>query len=189
MKPSRSDREPDRNFRWPVFGLLVFAAVATACGRSSEEESRPLRKPLPAPQLMALPDSAFKVTWGLVKQPDRLKAGETARFEVTFTNASDQVWPDVPRAADPATGAGAVRLSYRVRRPQDGSVTRNYLNRADLSAPLSPGAVTTLPFDVELPGEPGTYEVQFDLVQEQVAWFETKGADTNFIQIVVARPN
>lgn len=167
---------------------LVALFVLASCGKRESTEPRMLRKPLPTPGITGLPDSGFQVAWVSVKHPDRLVAGTTVPFEVSFRNTSDQVWPDVPTSADPATGGGSVRLSYRIRRAGGGDVVREYLNRADMNGPLNPGGTATLHFDVELPGKPGRYEVQFDLVQEFVAWFEAKGAAPNITEIEVVAP-
>lgn len=169
-------------------GALVALGLLAGCGRREAAENRALRESLPMPATTGLPDSGFQVAWVAVKHPDLLVAGGTVPFEVSFTNTSDQVWPDVPTSADSKTGAGSVRLSYRIRKAGTGEVFRDYLNRADLKNPLNPGGTATLPLDVELPKEPGRYEIQFDLVQEFVAWFEAKGAAPNITEMEVVAP-
>jgi hypothetical protein len=186
---SQSGRVVTENRR-VAFSLaaLVALGILAGCGRREAAGTRELQKPLPMPATAGLPDSGFQVAWVAVKHPDLLVAGGTAPFEVSFTNTSDKVWPDVPTSADPKTGAGSVRLSYRIRKAGTGEVLREYLNRADLKSPLNPGATATLSVDVELPKEPGRYEIQFDLVQEFVAWFESKGAAPSVTDIEVVAP-
>lgn len=167
------------------FGTLVALGLLAGCGRRDAAETRAIQTALPMPAIQGLPESGFQVAWGTVKHPGQLVAGKTVRFEVSFTNTSDQVWPDPPTSADPTTGGGAVRLSYRIRKASTGDVVRDYLHRSDLNGPLSPSATAVFPLDIELPREPGRYEVQFDLVQEFVAWFEDKGAARNVSQIEV----
>jgi len=42
--------------------------------------------------------------------------------------------------------------------------------------PLAPGASTALAVQVTAPAQPGDYQLQLDLCQELVSWFEAKGA-------------
>lgn len=44
--------------------------------------------------------------------------------------------------------------------------------RTDLPRPLAPGAARTVELDVELPAEPGAYELGVTFVQEAFAWFD-----------------
>ena len=167
------------------FGALVALGLFAGCGRRDAAKTRSIQTPLPMPAIKGLPQSGFQVAWGAVKHPGQLVAGKTVAFEVSFTNTGDQVWPDVPTSADPTTGGGAVRLSYRILKAGTGEVVRDYGERFDLKGPLSPSATAVLPLDVKLPRKPGRYEVQFDLVQEFVAWFEGKGAARNVSEILV----
>lgn len=141
----------------------------------------------PAP--VPLPDSAFKVAWQRVvwRKMDwpamrwvatgvleGLHPRERVLALVTLRNAGDRAWPDAA-AADPArSGIYAVRLAYRWRR---ASGWRPYEERADLREPLAAGQAAAVWIPVIAPPEPGYYQLQFDLVQERIAWFADKGAD------------
>jgi hypothetical protein len=132
------------------------------------------------PPRAPLPPSAFRVEWlGMTWFPrdtprPALRARMQARVLVRFRNTSDQSWPDAV-AADPArSGHHAVRLAYRWR--QRAAVPPPYGSRSDLREPLPPGGVTGLRMVVVAPPTPGDYVLQFDLVQEDVAWFEDRGA-------------
>ncbi len=140
--------------------------------------------PAPAP----LPDSAFRVewqrvVWGKMGWPyghwvatgilEGLQPRERVLALVTLRNAGDHTWPDAA-AADPArSGIYAVRLAYRWRRPAGWG---SYEERADLREPLAAGQAATIWIPVIAPAEPGDYQLQFDLVQERIAWFADKGA-------------
>ncbi len=154
---------------------LALLALATACEHDTEQGAEP------AP----LPDSAFKVEWGAATIPPSLKPGEKVVVSVTFKNASTQTWPDSKTAGGKPPGSGAVRLSYRWWPPSSPLATP-YTVRADLTTPLKPGASATLPIAVIAPNAPGDYRLQFDLVDELVAWFEEKGA-SKLIEPVAVR--
>lgn len=152
--------------------------------------------PEPAP----LPDSAFRVTWQRVVWRkmdwpamrwvatgvlDGLHPRERVLALVTLRNAGDRVWPDAA-AADPArSGIYAVRLAYRWRR---ASVWGPYEERADLREPLAAGQAAAVWIPVIAPPEPGAYLLQFDLVQEGIAWFADKGADRLLLPARVNAP-
>ena len=73
-------------------------------------------------------------------------------------------------------GRNAVRLAYRWKDPTGKKVLRDYDNRTDLPKPLPAGESLSLTVDVKTPAEKGRALLQVDLVQEGVAWFESKGA-------------
>lgn len=152
--------------------------------------------PAPAP----LPDSAFRVewqrvVWGKMGWPygqwvatgilEGLHPRERVLALVTLRNAGDRAWPDAA-AADPArSGIYAVRLAYRWRRAADWG---SYQERADLREPLAPGQAATIWIPVIAPAEPGDYQLEFDLVQERIAWFADKGADRLLLPARVEPP-
>jgi hypothetical protein len=108
---------------------------------------------------------------------------------VLVTNAGDAVWPS-PRLADGRIlAAGAVRLGYRWWKASDH--TKPYIDypptRADLPAPVAPWQTALLAVEVVAPSEAADYELQLDLVQEVVAWFETKGAPRLLVPVRVTR--
>ena len=61
----------------------------------------------------------------------------------------------------------------------------SYDARADLRQPLRPGDSATLSIPVRAPKKPGEYQLQFDLVQELVSWFEEKGAPPLRVPVTV----
>lgn len=131
-----------------------------------------------APRVQPLPPEAFRVEWGVPSVPPVLKAGETRDVTVTFRNASPAVWPD-PRStggASAGSGVGAVRLAYRWWSADAPIPVVDYADRTDLSRPLRPGESATLAVKLAVPRTPGDYELQFDLCQELVAWFEPRRA-------------
>ncbi|HEY6324109.1 MAG TPA: hypothetical protein VJA16_21410 [Thermoanaerobaculia bacterium] len=153
------------------------------------------------PEPVPLPDSAFKVAWQRVvwRKMDwpamrwvatgvleGLHPRERVLALVTLRNAGDRAWPDAA-AADPArSGIYAVRLAYRWRRAASG--WGPYEKRADLREPLAAGDAAVIWIPVIAPPEPGDYLLQFDLVQERIAWFADKGADQLLLPARVKPP-
>lgn len=130
-------------------------------------------------------DSAFQVGWLSADVPAQMKPGEVVNVKVKVRNISDQVWPD-PKTAEPsATGAYAVRLAWRWRTSDEMTTGEGTTNRTDLTEPLGPGREATLAIDVTAPKQPGEYKLQFDLVQEMVAFFEDRGAKVEVVPVNV----
>ncbi len=143
-------------------------------GQSSRRSALPTSRGASA-VLNPLPDTAFKVEWGKAIVPRTMRPGERVLVSLEVRNASPVAWPDAKTAAYQPPGAGAVRLSYRWWAP-GSAVPTAYGARADLPAPLPPGASAMLSILVTAPDKPGDYRLQLDLVDELVAWFEEKGA-------------
>ncbi|HXU29047.1 MAG TPA: hypothetical protein VN851_00585 [Thermoanaerobaculia bacterium] len=171
----------DTNRRTPPsaawLGAALLGALLTiglgACNSTSTPSGSPLA------------DSAFQVEWLSAEVPAQMKPNEVATVKVKFRNISDQVWPD-PKTAEPAaSGAYAVRLAWRWRTSEDMTTGEGTGVRADLVEPLGPGRETTLSIDVTAPKQPGQYRLQFDLVQELVAFFEDRGAKLEIVPVSV----
>jgi len=161
---------------------------------------RARRSPGRPPAPVRLPDSAFRVEWQRVAWRkmnwlymrwvstgilEHLHPGERVLALVTLRNAGDRAWPDAA-AADPArSGSYAVRLAYRWRH---AAASGSYEARADLREPLAAGQAAAVWIPVIAPAEPGDYRLQFDLVQENIAWFEDKGAQRLFLPARVTPP-
>ncbi len=152
------------------------------------------------PEPVPLPDSAFKgawqrVVWRKMDWPymrwvatgvlEGLHPRERVLALVTLRNAGDRAWPDAA-AADPArSGIYAVRLAYRWRRATGWGT---YEERADLREPLAAGQAAAIWIPVIAPAELGDYQLEFDLVQERIAWFADKGADRLLLPARVKPP-
>ena len=93
----------------------------------------------------------------------RFTAGEVRPVEVEVENLGSESWPWGAAAEPP------VFLSYHWRR--DGRELRLGGLRAPLPHPLGPGEATLVAAPVEVPAEPGRYELAVDLVRENVRWF------------------
>jgi hypothetical protein len=171
--------------RWAPIAALLLLSLA-ACGKSAEKTDAATAAPAPAQVVLRpLPETGYKVEWGKVEVPTPMAAGKKAPIQVTLRNAGDQVWPN-RATGDPAqTGANAVRLAWRLlpAGPADGDGYAQ--QRVDLPQPLAPGQSVTLTVEIKAPDQPGDHEIQLDLVQELVSWFERRGAAKQIVKIKV----
>lgn len=162
--------------------LTTFLALAFS-GASCD---RPAAAPAAAPRTVEakpLPDASFRVEWTPVDVPTTMEPGELARIPVTFKNAGTDSWP-----ASGDSRELVVRLSHRWWRGSDGELASDYSGRVDMLAPLVPGQSATLVDAVRAPLEPGDYLLQFDLVQEGVAWFADRGAARKLVLVKIQQP-
>jgi hypothetical protein len=116
-----------------------------------------------------IPESpaAGDVAWLSIDGPHDLAAGRAASYRVIFENRGKQ-----PLSSN-------VHLSYHWRRP-DGSTARADGERTLLPAPADtwwkePWRRVTLDARVTADVPPGPYDLVFDLVDENVSWFEGYG--------------
>jgi hypothetical protein len=148
-------------------GLLVYFGAQKA-------DARPKPEALPA-NVRLLPDRAFRVEWEPIRASPFWKPGQIEIIPVTFTNASKTVWPNFKTARGKLPGEYAVRVSYRWL-DANAKMPGNFGERFELPKPVNPGEAVTVAVRVQAPTMPGSYQLQFDLVQELVAWFADKGA-------------
>ena len=59
--------------------------------------------------------------------------------------------------------------------------------RIGIGKDLNPGEETEVSLLVQAPKDPGEYELEVDLVQEQVAWFHDKGSPTVKTKVTVVK--
>ncbi|MFI5180597.1 MAG: hypothetical protein ACHQPI_04335 [Thermoanaerobaculia bacterium] len=148
-----------------AIALIVFWSAG--CGKGSSETGRPGTPPLPPP----LPQTGFKAEITVAKPPATLKVSEAAVLDVTVKNLGDTAWP---RQGGPGA-ANSVLLSYHWL-PADGSRQLVDGLRTNLPSDLSPGTTAALRATVKAPDKPGTYILEFDMVQEAVDWFKNRGS-------------
>jgi hypothetical protein len=100
--------------------------------------------------------------------PTQMRAGETYEFAVTVASRGRAGW--VSRGPIP------LHLSYHVWRltPSGREIAAFDNERTRLGSLISPGDPQTFVVTVSL-GEPGVYEIEFDLVHEGHTWFAERG--------------
>jgi hypothetical protein len=168
-------RDPALKIATVVSLIAPLASVAAGSWvRSPERGSAAFASP-PAPSAQAMPDEGFRVEWISNTIPREVRAGSSTPVSITLKNVGTAVWLDPGSTGSQPREAGAVRISYRWL-PVPGGRPSAYAARVDLAGPLRPGQSATLGLSVSAPSTPGAYRLQFDLVQEFVAWFEGKDA-------------
>lgn len=102
-------------------------------------------------------------------QPYSFPAGQPLTFNVTVTNTGSSTWP--------AGGSTPVHLGLHIMPANAGggcpmncgSLFTN--QRFVLSSDVAPGARTSFPVTMVVPSTPGQYTVEYQMVQEGIAWF------------------
>jgi hypothetical protein len=112
--------------------------------------------------------------------PERLRAGETYAIHLLVKNSSAITWP----CAGQADGRFQINVANRWW-DQEGK--RFDDSRVALPYDLNPGESAEVLLSMKVPGKSGNYTLEFDLVQEQVAWFSERGSETLRINVVVDR--
>jgi hypothetical protein len=169
-----------------LLAVVLVALGAAACG-DEEDEPAPKAASQLAGGLVPMSESGFRVEWGRPGVPSPVEPGAQFAVGVAVTNRGDQVWAD-PRTSDQgAYASGAVRLAYRWWGADPNKPFKDYgPERGDLLAPVNPGQTALLVVAVTAPSEPGSYRLQLELVQENVAWFQGMGASQLMVPVQVA---
>jgi hypothetical protein len=114
-----------------------------------------------------------------------MSPGVVLPVTVAVKNTGDWPWPDAKTANPPnPDGSCAVRLSYRWA-TSDGELLLANAERGDLSAPVLPGALANITIKITPPAPVGAYQLQFDLVEELVTFFSTRGIEKLIISVTV----
>lgn len=104
--------------------------------------------------------------------PGRVHLNEDLRVELEVVNTGDTLWLAAPREF-----GGYVTLGVKLCLP-DGRVVDDTLGRTLLNQDVAPGELTRLTAVIRLPQvPPGKYVLRFDMVDEQVCWFEERGSE------------
>ena len=110
----------------------------------------------------------------------RFSSGEIIEAEIEVWNTGGAVW--LPSGESP----GAVNFGFHLKDLRTGEYTHDY-GRAALGVPggsVPPGTRKTVRVTVPTPPA-GSYELTFDLVSEQVAWFASRGTEPTIFRIEI----
>lgn len=103
-----------------------------------------------------------------------LKPSEEKIIKVNVKNNGTMVWT-------PAEKNG-VDLSYHIL---NNNKAINEGQRASLPGNVETGQEVSLDLKVKAPNQPGKYNLELDMVQENVTWFKEKGSKTFSVQFDV----
>ena len=155
---------------WVVMVSFIFFGLG--CEKQKEVIEKIGNKPLP-------PD-AFKAAISIENPPSSLKKASTTPIKVKVKNTSSSFWP-VKGQPD---GSYQIRCSYHWL-DKNGKVINWEGIRATLPHDLESNQEVVLNAKVMAPDKPGEYILEFDLIQQKVAWFSKRGSQTLRIPIKV----
>ena len=127
----------------------------------------------------AVPLQVFKQQITSSTPLQTLKVDEKATMQVTVKNIGNEPWPI--KGID-EKGTNLVALGY-LWLDSAGKIIKE--ERAQLKNVLAPGSEVSLDVKVQAPPKPGDYTLRFSMVQENVAWFNDKGAEPLIIKVKV----
>jgi len=110
---------------------------------------------------------------------EKMRAKEMVVVSVNVKNTSAETWP-AEQTENP------VRLSYHWLDNKGEEIVWDG-KRTFLPNILAPGSSVVLKAEVKSTGKPGSYVLRFTMVQENVAWFEQKGAKPLDIPVTVIK--
>lgn len=179
------------NFRFTT-SLIVCAFLFTLAGCTTESPAPtntggvPTIGGAPGQQqstkiTSALPDSGFKASLTIIDPPTKLRAGEQATLQVRVRNASDANWP----ALGMEDGTYALTLRNRWLGAGRDEVVNDFDGGTSLPYDLGAGTEVVMPLKVIAPKKMGEYDLEVDMVQEQVNFFHDRGSEPAKIKVRV----
>jgi hypothetical protein len=170
---------PTRRLRAAAL-LLVFACGACGGARQQQQQQQQAAAtPAATPAVgetaaRELPPQGFRAQLTVADPPARLRAGQKETIVVRVRNASDVAWP----APDFVSSKYVVAVGDNWLDASGQTVgAEPYMDgRYGIQSGLGPGEEVELPLVVTAPARPGEYQLELDMVQEQVAWFREKGS-------------
>ncbi len=106
-----------------------------------------------------------------------LTAGQRTQVPVRITNLGELPWL--------AAGPEPVRLSYHWLDAAAANILYFEGDRTALAGDVAPGASQAVQAYVLAPDQPGDYVLGWDLLQDQVAWFSTRGVPLGHTAVTV----
>lgn len=129
-----------------------------------------------------LPTNAYKAAISVKPENIEIKPGESFGVQVYVKNESQFLWP----AAVLPSGRFEIRLSYRWINTATNQPLKGFDNRRQMPHDIAPKDDAEIPMTIKAPEKPGHYLLQFDLVQELVAWFHDRGSPFGIMKVVVS---
>jgi len=115
------------------------------------------------------PLSSFGASIECRVPPERLRVGEIVRISLMVRNTSDQTWL--------VSGRYPLCVSYHWIDDATGEVVVFDGLRTGITSHVDPGETVSIGAVVAAPTGPGRYTLELTLVQEFVAWFDSRGAE------------
>jgi hypothetical protein len=134
-----------------------------------------------------LPANGFKAQITLANPPAKLRAGQKETIVVHVKNVSDVMW--WLRGGEINEGQGN-RFYIAVGNrwlDKDGKRTTEMEGRNAIPRDLRPGEESDVSLLITAPKQAGDYQLEVDMIQEQVSWFGEKGSPTFKAPVTVAK--
>lgn len=128
----------------------------------------------------ALPNDGFKAEITVINPPTTLKANTPTTVDVKVKNTSNVLWA----AKGMPDGKFQTRLAYHWLDKNGKLIVQDGL-RTDFKSDLIPGNEITMNAKIKAPERPGDYILEFDMLQEMVAWFGSKKSPTAKVNVTV----
>jgi hypothetical protein len=126
-----------------------------------------------------LPPTAYRAEYSATRIPEVMKAGKPYKIKVEITNRSDVKWEII------SSWRHRIKLSYHWLSESGGDV-RFENNRAMIKQDLAPNEKTVVEIFVEAPENfKGNYILEFDMLQEQISWFNWQKSKTLRTKVLV----
>ena len=155
-------------------GLLVFQIPSQRATEAPPDSAK--QTPVSGP----LPRDACRARLTIESQTLSVAPGLQVPLNVIVENLSSRVWPALPDAKNHSQITVGNHWLY-----EDGDTRQRDDGRCPLPFDLMPGARATVMLLVTTPPADGTYLLELDLVQENVAWFAERGSVTLRVPVVV----
>jgi len=120
-------------------------------------------------------------------EPGSLEAGSSKNIEckVTAVNHGNTIWLHTSPQDDPPTfGGGFVRLGIQLLDANGQLLNLNFA-RYLLPHDIHPQETVVIPVMFQTPEKAGAYQLIFDLVDEQIAWFSARGSSFTCINMLI----
>jgi len=124
-----------------------------------------------------VPEAARAAAIRIDSAPARVEAGAELELVVHVTNASGRIWYQ--------SGDHSLNVGNHWRAVDTGIRTVTDDGRGRLPSRFGPAETARVAVRVRAPGEPGRYQLEFDVVQETVDWFESSGSSVGSIELDV----
>ncbi|HEY0455673.1 MAG TPA: methyltransferase domain-containing protein, partial [Verrucomicrobiae bacterium] len=126
-----------------------------------------------------LPLNAYKADIRVQQQTCQAVAGTALDLRVSVRNVSPVAWPLFSAAT-----SNAVKLGNHWLDTFGRTIVHDDA-RTSIPAAVLPGQSVDLALSVTVPGKPGKYILELDLVQEHVCWFAQHGSKSTRLEIEV----
>jgi hypothetical protein len=162
--------------------LCAVVFICCGCGKNNEdltpEKKAEQKEKLPTPSITSIdkplaPDG-FKAELIVEKPQGSVAAQKTITIPVTVVNKSKILWPAKGLTESNGSEKYTINLSYNIYDKEGNHISEG--NRTPLPHDLNPQSKIILNAIVTAPEKPGDYIIEFDMVQEGVAWFATAGS-------------